>query len=612
MRNWLILPEVKHRPWVSVTAQYGAICLAADYCGLEPSTPTKKKLIWKHGWHPDYLTTVDPICTATESVDDPQSTRILVARQIEANYLISNGFPLARAVGLPICYSTEPEKSLERRSNTLLVVPVHSLDMTSHRWKFDEYVEHIASVRNRFDEVIACVHPSCIRNGYWINEFKSKGIECISGADTNDINALNRMRWLFSQFEFVTTNGITSAIAYASAFGAKVSIYGPHCRVTVEDVEDVPFYHQNPGLAEKVMPYFSEEMVRLHLSDFYTHPKNAITRVAWGKTQIGMNHIVSPSELKSLIFDAVSENTRKPKTRLITRQRVKRLLPPLISDLARSTLKAVRGPVTSSADGQNRDRFELQRLQSCPRDESGVADLSTGRFYFRDAMTFCWEYNSIFLDRCYDFPCIYESPLVIDCGANIGIASRYWLSVYPKARVISIEPDELNFKHLERNLAQFSHQSRCINAAIWKESGKVSFSPIGSETGFVSQLNSSNREVPASVVHAIKLSELLTERVEFLKIDIEGAECDVITEADSALQNVKRLWIEYHSLLSGGQRLGQLLEVLENNGFRYHIVTESWSRRPFERVEAEYGMDQRLNIWATRAKKFHNTVYMKS
>jgi FkbM family methyltransferase len=612
MQNWLFLPEVKHRPWVSVTAQYGAICLAADYCGLDRSTPTRKKLIWKHGWQPDYLTTVDPICTATESVDDPQSTRILVARQIEANYLISNGFPLARAVGLPICYSTEPEKSLERRSNTLLVVPVHSLDMTSHHWKFDEYVEQIASVRNRFDEVIACVHPSCIRNGYWINEFKSKGIECISGADTRDINALNRMRWLFSQFEFVTTNGITSSIVYASAFGAKVSIFGPHCRVSVDDVEDLQFYHENPGLAEKVMPYFSEEIVRSHLSDFYTHPADAISREAWGRNQIGMNNVVSPSELKSLIFEAGSVDSPKARKRWITRQRVKRLLPPLISDFARSTFKSVCTLVSSDSGGESLDRSELERLQSRPRGESGVVDLSTGRFYYRDAVTFSREYTSIFLHRLYDFPCIYESPLVIDCGANIGIASRYWLSVYPKARVVAIEPNVSNFEYLERNLSQFSHQSRCFNAAIWKEAGRISFSPIDSETGFVSQLNTSKREVPSTLVNAIKLSELLSGRVDFLKVDIEGAECDVIIEAASALQNVKRLWIEYHSLLAGRQRLGQLLDVLEKNGFRYHIIPQRWSQRPFERVEAECGMDQRLNIWATRAKKFHNTVYMDS
>ena len=69
-------------------------------------------------------------------------------------------------------------------------------------------------------------------------------------------------------------------------------------------------------------------------------------------------------------------------------------------------------------------------------------------------------------------------------------------------------------------------------------------------------------------VRTVCLSSYLTEPVDFLKLNIEGAELDVIREAGDTLRNVRRLAIEYHGFPELGERLGELLSRLAAARFR--------------------------------------------
>ena len=99
-------------------------------------------------------------------------------------------------------------------------------------------------------------------------------------------------------------------------------------------------------------------------------------------------------------------------------------------------------------------------------------------------------------------------------------------------------------------------------------------------------------------VKAVDLSDFLQERVDFLKLDIEGAECDVIPSLDGKLEHVMSMYIEYHSYDGQPQRLADILKTLEDNKFRHAINTNFASQQPMRRIESSYGMDMRLDIWA--------------
>ena len=84
-----------------------------------------------------------------------------------------------------------------------------------------------------------------------------------------------------------------------------------------------------------------------------------------------------------------------------------------------------------------------------------------------------------------------------------------------------------------------------------------------------------------------KLSRHLKRTVDFLKLNIEGAELSVLQECGKLLQNVKSTVIEYHGFPHLGDRLHEILSILHNNGFRYIIhdfdnETNANSKPPFD------------------------------
>jgi len=117
-------------------------------------------------------------------------------------------------------------------------MPTHSLASDVLMPSTEQYVLEIASIKDRFGLVAACVSPYCIAKGLWSSQFTEKGIEAIRGAGIADTNALNRMRALFERFEYVTTDGYGSHVFYALYFGAKVSIWAHRLRCFVRLLSD--------------------------------------------------------------------------------------------------------------------------------------------------------------------------------------------------------------------------------------------------------------------------------------------------------------------------------------------------------------------------------------
>jgi FkbM family methyltransferase len=198
--------------------------------------------------------------------------------------------------------------------------------------------------------------------------------------------------------------------------------------------------------------------------------------------------------------------------------------------------------------------------------------------------------------------------LIIDCGANVGLAIRYWLKRHPHARILAFEPDPDLFVLLKRNCASFPPKQVILrNAAVSGQEGVVEFSSTGVETGHLDHVASQPVSRPI-LVKAVRLSRFLDQGVDFLKVDIEGAEVDVLTECAERLQNVKQICVEFHSIIGREQSLDRLLAALSAAGFRYHIVPEAFSERPLYEIGAQFGMDGRLIIWAFRGPSFPRII----
>jgi FkbM family methyltransferase len=214
------------------------------------------------------------------------------------------------------------------------------------------------------------------------------------------------------------------------------------------------------------------------------------------------------------------------------------------------------------------------------------------RFVTRKSFDF--QYQEIVRKRQYLFETDSSAPFVVDCGANIGMSVLYFKSLYPEARVLGFEPDPRAFACLRENVTGNALLGvRIENAAVASIEGDTDFfydraDPASLRMSIVRERMPKDRRT----VRAVRLSRFLDEEVDFLKLDVEGAELDVIGELADAgkLRLVRQMLVEYHHhIVRTEDRFSRLLALLEEGGFGYQI--EGHIDRPLPR---ERGQDVRI------------------
>ena len=213
-----------------------------------------------------------------------------------------------------------------------------------------------------------------------------------------------------------------------------------------------------------------------------------------------------------------------------------------------------------------------------------------------DVVSFAYQIKEIFVNEIYKFKSDNLKPIIYDCGSNIGLSVLYFKEVYPNAIIKAFEPDSNIFLLLRQNLKGLK-KIQYYNKAVWVNNKNLTFNSDGADGG--SLLGSSKNKV---VVKAIRLKNLLEKEnnIDFLKIDIEGAEIEVIKDCQRSLDKVQNIFIEYHSFINMKQSLQIILEILTKNGFRYYLDTINKPIHPYLDIDGESSMDLQVNIFGKK------------
>jgi FkbM family methyltransferase len=211
-----------------------------------------------------------------------------------------------------------------------------------------------------------------------------------------------------------------------------------------------------------------------------------------------------------------------------------------------------------------------------------------------DALSFIWQYKEIFVDQSYLFQAKSKNPVIIDCGSNIGLSALFYHTHYPNASVYCIEADQEIAKVLSQNIKANNSKAEVIAKAAWIHDQGVSFSSEGSDSGSVGNGN--------STIPSLDLNAFLNEfsEIEFLKMDIEGAENVVIPHCKETLKKINTIFLEYHGNYAEPQKLDELLSILKGAGFHYFIKTENKRKSPFINLHKDRMYDLQLNIYGYR------------
>lgn len=157
----------------------------------------------------------------------------------------------------------------------------------------------------------------------------------------------------------------------------------------------------------------------------------------------------------------------------------------------------------------------------------------------------------IFFKQEYEIELTKKPGIIVDAGANIGLASIYYANKYPDAMIIAVEPEYSNFSLLKKNVAPYANII-AVNKALWGEKAMLDIvDPRLDKWGFQTHIRKSGaKDISTMGIEGITINRLMDENkidhIDILKVDIEGAEKEVFQSGDTWISKVGIIAIELH------------------------------------------------------------------
>jgi FkbM family methyltransferase len=186
-------------------------------------------------------------------------------------------------------------------------------------------------------------------------------------------------------------------------------------------------------------------------------------------------------------------------------------------------------------------------------DFCGNIPSSSKKVHLRLGTTDVAAYEHVFIDDEYGFSLARSPSVIIDAGANIGMSAVYFSTQYPDATIVAIEPEPSNFDVLKKNAKLFP-KIIPVNAALWNRDGVLQLQDGGGGHWGIRVVD--NMTSSGSGIRAMTLTSLLDElqigKVDLLKVDVEGAECEVFENVSPWISKVSVICAELHDRFRPG------------------------------------------------------------
>ena len=164
----------------------------------------------------------------------------------------------------------------------------------------------------------------------------------------------------------------------------------------------------------------------------------------------------------------------------------------------------------------------------------------------------------------------FNPKLILDVGANLGATSMFFAINYPKARIFSFEPTEMNFRWLRKNTEGFKNITRIKKGAYFKDTKAKIFldSESGGRNSIYKDWTKSDKYELVELINLGRFleSKNLEKKIDILKIDTEGCEIDILSSINRHLKNVQVIYLEYH----GTNDEEAILKILSHS----HVVKQ--------------------------------------
>jgi FkbM family methyltransferase len=170
-----------------------------------------------------------------------------------------------------------------------------------------------------------------------------------------------------------------------------------------------------------------------------------------------------------------------------------------------------------------------------------------------------------------------RTPLIIDCGANIGASAVWFARLFPNARVVALEPEEHNYEILCLNCRTYPNITceqaaiSCVEETVYVED------PGNGDWGFRTTSNCilSNPSVPAYSIEGIE-GQFPEADLLLVKIDIEGGEARLFESNLAWIERAMLIVIELHDwMLPGAANSQSCLKALSEHNRDFVFIGEN-------------------------------------
>lgn len=146
-----------------------------------------------------------------------------------------------------------------------------------------------------------------------------------------------------------------------------------------------------------------------------------------------------------------------------------------------------------------------------------------------------------------------DNAIIVDLGANIGCTMAHFAYLYPTSRIIGAEMDYENFSIALKNL-KLLKKCTIIHYAVWYENKIVKYCG-DKEWGYHvvdeynDNINNVTKKVDSITIDSI-IAKFDLKKIDYLKMDIEGSEKQILKNAEKWIDHVQSLQMEIHPTTS--------------------------------------------------------------
>lgn len=172
-------------------------------------------------------------------------------------------------------------------------------------------------------------------------------------------------------------------------------------------------------------------------------------------------------------------------------------------------------------------------------------------------------FEQVFLKLEYDFELPDSPGFIVDAGAHIGCASLFFANRFPECEILALEPEPSNFRLLQKNVAPYSNITT-LQAALWGDNSTIEVANPDQDNWMFRMKEKENKDNGIPAVTVDKAMDYVGKnRLDILKMDIEGGEVEVLQNYRPWIDDVKTIIVELHGewRMTGSPPIEEIVRV---------------------------------------------------